>query len=283
MRVRKVFERRVRNESERETGEEQREKQVNQAEREEEDGEAAQDGGVAVLSVTATRQRRERSDKGKVTITARDEAMLKWIGEQYAVRLDQLQVLLGRRAQAPTQAEDLVSADTARRVVTRWVKAGWVERRKIFHREPEWVWLTRNGMQLAGLAYFAGQPSPVMLRHYYQVNRIRLSVEQRHGTDRWVSERALKPQRQRVQDTHYADAEVRIGEATVGLEIELTVKKAAKLAAIVAGLAREYRTIWYFVKPEVLRGVRQAIAYLPAAEQRRFKLYDIETLTEIAP
>lgn len=235
------------------------------------------------LQVAEKRKRKARSDRGTVLITPRDENALRWIGEQYAIRIDQLQVLLGRQAQAQTEAEGIVSEGTARRVVTRWVKAGWVERRKIFHREPEWVWLTRSGMQLAGLTYFAGQPSPVMLRHYYQVNRIRLSVEQRHGADRWVSERAIKPQRQRVQDVHYADAEVRIGEATIGLEIELTVKKAAKLAAIVAGLAREYRTVWYFVKPEVLRGVRQAISYLPAAEQRRFKLYDIETLTEVAP
>jgi hypothetical protein len=212
--------------------------------------------------------------------------LLTWIGEQYAVRLDQLQVLLGRRAQAPTQADGLVSADTARRVVTRWAKAGWVEHRRVFHRQPEWVWLTRAGMQLAGLEYLAGQPSPVMLNHYRQVNRVRLSVEERHPAAGWTCERSLKSQRQRDRDTHYADAEIRIGEATVGLEVELSVKKAAQLAAIVAGLAREYRTVWYFVepvKPNVLPGVRQAIGYLPPAEQRRFKLYNIETLTEIAP
>jgi len=101
-----------------------------------------------------------------------------------------------------------------------------------------------------------------------------------------VSERALKSQRQRDRDTHYADAEIRIGEATIGLEVELSVKTAAKLATIVAGLAREYRSVWYFVepvKPKVLPGVRQAIGYLPPAEQRRFHVYDITTLTEITP
>jgi hypothetical protein len=255
----------------------------NEKERKREEERAGARHDLGELQKGEKRKRKARSDKGAVLITSRDEVALRWIGEQYAIRIDQLQVVLGRQAQARTEAEGIISEGTARRVVTRWVKAGWVERRKIFHREPDWVWLTRAGMQLAGLAYFAGQPSPVMLRHYFQVNRIRLSVEQRHGADRWVCERAIKPQRQRVQDVHYADAEVRIDEATVGLEIELTVKKAAKLAAIVAGLAREYRTVWYFVKPEVLRGVRQAIAYLPAAEQRRFRLYDIETLTEIAP
>jgi hypothetical protein len=117
------------------------------------------------------RQRRERSDKGKVTITPRDAVVLKWIGEQYAVRLDQLQMLLGHRAQAPTQADGLVSADTARRVITRWAKAGWVEHRRVFHRQPEWVWLTRAGMRLAGLEYFAGQPSPVMPEPLRQLPR----------------------------------------------------------------------------------------------------------------
>ena len=287
MRVRNVFEKRVKNRSEKERGEDQREDRVNQEAREKGEEKAEAASGVMAPAIAGARQRRERSDKGKVTITPRDAVVLTWLGAQYAVRLDQLQVLLGRRAQAPTQADGLVSADTARRVVTRWAKAGWVEHRRVFHRQPEWVWLTRAGMQLAGLEYFAGQPSPVMLNHYRQVNRVRLSVEERHPAAGWTCERALKPQRQRQRDrdTHYADAEIRIGEATVGLEVELSVKKAAQLTAIVAGLAREYRTVWYFVepvKPNVLPGVRQAIGYLPPAEQRRFKLYSIETLTEIA-
>jgi len=214
MRVRKVFERRIKNESESESEEEQRENRVNQEKREKEGERAEAASGVTAVATTGARERRERSDKGKVTITPRDAVVLKWIGEQYAVRLDQLQMLLGRRAQAPTQADGLVSADTARRVVTSWAKAGWVEHRRVFHRQPEWVWLTRAGMRLAGLEYFAGSPSPVMLNHYRQANRVRLSVEERHPAAGWTCERALKVKRQRDRDTHYADAEIRIGEAS---------------------------------------------------------------------
>ncbi len=119
MRVRNWIERINRQEIEIGTDEEKSEEDKHQDGREKEDGEAEATSGVKVLSAQGTRQRQQRSDKGKVTITPRDEAVLCWIGEQYAVRLDQLQVLLGRDAQGQTQSEDLVSADTARRVCGR--------------------------------------------------------------------------------------------------------------------------------------------------------------------
>ncbi len=256
----------------------------NQEKQEKEGGEAEANSGVQTLTVTGTRQRQQRSDKGKVTITPRDEAVLRWIGEQYAVRLDQLQVLLGRRAQGQTQVQDLVSADTARRVCGRWAKAGWIVRKRVFHREPEWVWLTPSGMRVAGLEYRALEPSVTLLKHTYQVSRIRLNVEERHGAAAtWRSERALKPVRQRNVEAHYADAEVEIRERTIGLEIERTAKGPIALRTILAGLVREYRTVWYFVAPKALSGVRRAVEALPDESRHRVKLYDLETLKEIEP
>jgi len=231
---------------------------------------------------TGEKEKKARSDKGRVLITQRDEELLRWVGEQYAVRLDQLQVLLGRQAQAQTQVAGLVSEGTARRVVRRWVAAGWAERRKIGHREPEWIWPTKAGMEVADLTYRAMEPRLALLKHIYEVNRIRLSVEARHGDAAlWRSERAIMPARQRAIEVHYADAEVEIRGVTIGLEIERTPKKPIDVAAIVAGLVREYRVIWYFVAPPALSGVQRAVRALPDDARARIKLYDLNTLTEI--
>lgn len=272
-------------ESQNEGIEEREEVQVNEEGREKEArGKAEEAARSGDLKTPARRTRAERSDKGRVLITPRDEVTLRWIGDQYAVRLDQLQVLLGRQAQAQTEAEGTVSEGTARRVVGRWAKAGWVVRRKVFHREPEWIWLTRSGMQLAGLEYRAIEPSVILLKHTYEVNRVRLRVEERYGEQAvWRSERAIKPIRQRDRDVHYADAEVEIRGRTIGLEIERTAKGPLKLRSILAGLVREYPGVWYLVAPDALSGVQRAVRDLPDEQRRRVKLYDLATISEIAP
>ena len=116
------------------------------------------------------------------------------------------------------------------------------------------------------------------------MNRIRLSTEERQGESAvWRSERMIKPIRQRNVDVHYADAEVEIRGQTIGLEIERTAKGPVVLKSILAGLVREYKTVWYFVAPPALSGVKRAVADLPEETRRRVVLYDLESLNEIAP
>lgn len=272
------------NDIEREIDENNREEKQSEEDREEKKEAGQETERFAEPRTPAERKRRERSDKGRVLITARDEAVLRWIGEQYAVRIDQLQVLLGRQAQARTETAGTVSEGTARRVAGRWAKAGWVVRRKVFHREPEWIWLTPSGMRLAGLEYRALEPSVVLLKHTYEVNRVRLRVESLYGEGAvWRSERAIKPIRQRNRDVHYADAEIEIRGRTIGLEIERTAKKPIVLRTILAGLVREYPGVWYLVAPAALSGVQRAVRALPDEQRRRVKLYDLITISEIAP
>ena len=68
---------------------------------------AARLGGGGVLEVTATvrptragRARRRRSDAGAIRATARDLALLRFTGEQYAVTVPQLARLMGRSEHA---------------------------------------------------------------------------------------------------------------------------------------------------------------------------------------
>ena len=157
-------------------------------------------------------------------------------------------------------------------------------RKKVFHREPEWVWLTPSGMRVAGLEYRALEPSVVLLKHTYEVNKIRLRFDALYGDSAvWRSEREIKAIRQRNRDAHYADAEVEIRGLTIGLEIERTAKKPIVLRSILAGLVREYQGVWYLVAPAAMSGVQRAVQDLPPDKRKIVRVYDLETISEIKP
>jgi hypothetical protein len=59
--------------------------------------------------------RKPRCDRGQIQVTERDLWVLRWIGEQYAVRLDHLQELLGRK-----QGEEQSKRDRSVKVQLDW-------------------------------------------------------------------------------------------------------------------------------------------------------------------
>ena len=86
-------------------------------------------------------------------MTERDVFALRWIGQQYAVRLDQLQQLLGQRPGHGAVHEGVISESATRDVVTRWRKAGWVCMERLRANQPPWIWLTRKGIHKVDLSY----------------------------------------------------------------------------------------------------------------------------------
>ena len=68
--------------------------------------------------ITQKAEHKRRKDVRKTLWTYRDMETIEWIAEQYAIRLDHLQVLLGQRAGHE------VSPGTTRRLVARWREAG---------------------------------------------------------------------------------------------------------------------------------------------------------------
>lgn len=203
------------------------------------------------LAVGLEVDRSRRADKGIVRLTERDAASLHWIGEQYAVRIDQLARLLGR----PTAP---VSDSTARGVVSRWVRAGFAESKKLIAGEPGFVWLTRRGLRQIDLSYKPWEPSVGVLNHVYWVNQVRLSVESRHANAgaRWIPERELR-QGAAMQTfdgkVHVADGELRLDRGTVAIEVELTAKSVPRRKTIMSELTSRYTTVWYFAPTDVAR------------------------------
>jgi len=97
--------------------------------------------------------RKKRKDTSVPRLTPRDALVLTWIGQQYAMRLDQIQELLGQLAGHGAAHEDAISESATRSVIARWKKAGWVMARRIDVEEPQWVWLTKKGLRRVKLSY----------------------------------------------------------------------------------------------------------------------------------
>lgn len=136
--------------------------------------------------------RRVRWDRGQIRWTERDIALLLWVGEQYAVRFDQLQALLGRQPLGPTREVGQVKTSAVRRCLERWRQARVARYASLLAGEPGWVWLTQKGLRLAGLEYPLWEPGLSFLDHLFACNQARLWVEAYEPEAEWRSERALR-------------------------------------------------------------------------------------------
>lgn len=245
---------------------------------------------------------KKREDHGVIAPMPRDIFALTWIGDQYAIRLDHLQVLLGQYK----ESDKPLSIGATRNLVGRWKEAGWVETRRLMGGDPKWVWLTKKGMGQVSLkyAYKSMETGIEYLNHRHAINEIRLHGGA--GVVTWTSERQL------LQDVahhpgedllHRPDAEVKwTDEGLIAIEAERSQKKNALLAENLMELVRgeaylrlkmeygitkarkmsqgkqsRYAEIWYFGKKEVrkqVRRVRQRLVEQGAlSEEEANKIY----------
>jgi hypothetical protein len=125
-------------------------------------------------------KRKKRKDAGQPQWRSRDTSCFWWIGEMRAIRSDQLRRLLARWSPGEPRESGQLSMTRTSQIIDRWVKAGYVVYRKIYVKQPGWVYLTRKGMQAANLPYRATPPADTMLTHIYYINEVRLAFEGHH-------------------------------------------------------------------------------------------------------
>jgi len=234
---------------------------------------------MSTLEVRERQGDRKQAHERHVLFGERDERLLLWIGEQYGVRLDTLQRLVGQEPRKPTKIGNMVSYSAVRKIIDRWRRLGLVGTAPVLAREPSWIWLTQEGMTCVDLPYRVWAPTPAVVKHLHAVNGIRLRVLERHPDARWTSERRLRYESElaeratRIQEKrgsrrHLPDAEVRLGEQRVAVEIELSPKVPTRLQAIMEDLT-QYDTTWYFVGAKAWSTVKQVRDGL-APDIRRF-------------
>jgi hypothetical protein len=203
----------------------------------------------------------------------RDLEALRWVGEQYACRLDQLQVLLGRLG-----GREALSASAARSVVGRWERLGLAARASFIAGEPSWVWLTRAGLRQAGLPFRVAAPKPWTLPHTAAVNRVRLFVEPRRPGARWRPERELRAAG--AGDGHpVPDAEIHdAGGNVIAVEVELSPKSPARRRRVMQALVARYDAIWYFASAACWVAVHDAVCHVPPQLADLVRIYALEDL-----
>ena len=218
--------------------------------------------------------RKERSDKGSIKLTERDLSVLRFVGEQYAVRQDQLARLLKR------PADGALSDSATRAVLARWEKAGLTDSRKVIADEPKFIWLTRRGLDEVGLDFKPWVPTAASLTHLFWTNQVRMHAEDRHPQSVWRSERELRKGRvvQSISATqaHEVDAEIHLPEGVVAVEVELTPKSVERRRSIMAEVTERYATVWYFAPANVASLLEKTASSVPG--QDRVRIYGLELI-----
>jgi hypothetical protein len=216
-------------------------------------------GAPASAPVAGRRSRAQgrarRWDAGPAP-TARDLTALRWVGEQYAIRLDVATVLLTRLSTVGPDAGRQLSRRAVREQLGRWERAGWAERRRLLGQT--WVTPTRAGLRLVGLDYDPWSPVLDRLDHHHAVAVVRLAREPVPGRGGWVAERALWRRRGKAS-WHLADAalpmpvpttwEQGISQAWELVEVELTQKARPRMVAALKTRPPHTAAVTYYVPP----------------------------------
>jgi hypothetical protein len=216
-----------------------------------------------VDAFTAYRPARSQPWDAGPEVTPRDLAALRFVGEQYAARLDVLAVVLGRLSPAAVRDARRLGERTVRQRVERWEQAGWAVRRRMLGQT--WVLPTRAGLRLAGLEFDGWEPAATRLSHHHEVAVVRLARESIPGQGGWVCERELWRRRGKAR-WHLADGALPmpvpsgwqgIGEAWELIEVELHQKARPRVVAVLKTRPPHTARITYYV-PAALHAVLTA-------------------------
>jgi len=184
-----------------------------------------------------------------LVVSRRDLDALCWVGEQYAVRSDQLGAWLG------------CNPRTVQRLLARLREQRFAELHRLLAGEPAWVIPTVKGLRAAGLSFGAWRPRLGSLAHVLAVTEVRLHIHSRSPDAEWVCERTLAREKQTSRE-HLADAVVLLDGRRLAIEVELTVKSKRRTRLIIDELTRRYDAVLYYCAP----GPHRLISELAAEE-----------------
>lgn len=231
--------------------------------------------------------RKIRSDKGLIMATRRDLECIVWIAEQYAIRFDQLLRLLSRYPDQhkPFRENGEMAESTAKGILDRWRRAGWVEYKRFLADEPGYLWVKKSGLALVGLddIFTAAAPAATRLTHIYAANHLRLFLDLKFS---WKSERRYRSEQTALLKKGdkfgpIPDAVLTGDGALIALEVEISPKKPAEVLSKVIKLVRRsvfqgqglepaFPSIWFYVPDKKMKKlVETAIDGLHGEDEKR--------------
>jgi hypothetical protein len=214
-----------------------------------------------------------RRDRG-THLQQRDRDVMRFIGEQKAVRYDQLRVLLAAHPTAAVEGRVYLSDTRTREQIERWEADGYAIYNTKLDR-PGWIYLTKRGLYHAGLPARYEEPKAESLPHLFWINETRFYLAKRFGHSskfEWQSERMIEITRkayleeQKVARAHGDDIVIPSRYTTwhtpdailsfedeeertwvIAIEVELSGKGARRWQDIFEAMYRSYDQILYYV------------------------------------
>jgi hypothetical protein len=166
-----------------------------------------------------------------------DLAVLNWMCEQYAARLDHLEALAGK------------GETWSRNVVARLRDAGLVRMEQIVVGQPSWVIPTYKGLRACGLRYWIWKPKLGALTHISATNDVRIHVQAQKPGSEWMSERQLlaeAKEKGKGRHGHVPDGVLLVEGHSVAIEVELSAKHIRRTEGIIDELAGRFDGILYY-------------------------------------
>lgn len=227
--------------------------------------------------------RKVRKDKGIPQLSERDRYLLTWVGEQYAVRKDTLQKLLGRmpgKSLNLPKEEGKIALRNVQRVITRWETLGIACYQKFYQSEPGWVWLSTAGLRTQALPYAPWSPRQgTDFGHLHYLNEVRLWLEERYTVRlRWESERSLRKQAGEEKQLHVPDGVITLDGNIVAIEVELSPKSDRRTKEAIHELLKHHPGVWYFVTD-----ITHPVIERAKGTSERVKLYHLHKLVGSQP
>ena len=224
----------------------------------------------------------------RMQLSERDRELLAWCGEQYTVRFDLLAMLMARMSvDRAARQKGRVSRQAVSRRARAWKQEGLADFRSIGAGESATLWLTNDGMMVAGLPWRAYEVSVATMAHRHAVGLIRAEAETMGLT--WVCERQLREELAgrllHLPDGLVVATDPRSGRTRrTAIEVELTRKTHRRVVGILRQLLRTYDDVVYRVHSSAATSVLAARAALPEDSAKRVHLrpYPPPTLADVA-
>src|SRR5258708_6240037 len=237
------------------------------------------------IEMNRLKPRQPKGDRGPRLTESHHKALV-WIGQQYAVRLDQLQIVLARlgepgdSARKPKEKGRLTQKRTMD-LVRRWEQLGLVIYGWFLHADTAWVWLSAEGLQavrqqIGDLRRF--EPTAAGLSHLFFCNQARLLVEERHPDGVWLSERQLRAGRKPGERSPHLPAGLLTlpNGHVVAIEIERAVKDTDRLKEILRALVSQDQTVWYFCTGDSAKMIKKAVETLRESSGRKILISSLD-------
>ena len=195
---------------------------------------------------------------------------------------DLLGALMARHSDHPdAQARGALAPRVVNRRIQAWRGAGLVRTRTFLIATPATVWLTADGLTVAGLPWRPSEPTLPTVAHRHAVGLVRAeaeALEVRGSTGVspvvWVCEHELH-EGQGGRPLHLPDGVVVSTDSQgkkwrTAVEVELTRKTEARVVGILRHLLATYDDVVYRAVPDAGAVVTRAAAGLDGGAERVF-------------